>query len=274
MTPRRLHLQPVPGRRPTSRCCSTPGPRAMFPLVAEAVATVMPVESLRWITFGHVEADECGSMNMWLAAAPEQPGGPRRARLRRVAQRPVRPAAAAARRRRGASTSAASGVRQISHAARAPRLGGPGAVRGDDRHAAVRRPVHARSARGPALTTDDVVEPALAAEAMFHATCLAPAHRRDASAALGDLRADDAGDHARLVVPGRRQAGRCTTWPPPTSAWPSPPDPNPSGLAPSGLSPSGRHRGAARTRCRRAIARTPPGSSAAGRRATARRRGG
>ena len=33
----------------------------MFPLVAEAVATVMPVESLRWITFGHFEADECGS---------------------------------------------------------------------------------------------------------------------------------------------------------------------------------------------------------------------
>ncbi len=42
----------------------------MFPLVAEAVATVIPVESLRWITFGHVESDECGSMNMWLAAAP------------------------------------------------------------------------------------------------------------------------------------------------------------------------------------------------------------
>src|ERR1700752_2968440 len=46
------------------------GPRGMFPLVAEAVARVLPVESLRWITFGHVEADECGSMNMWLAAAP------------------------------------------------------------------------------------------------------------------------------------------------------------------------------------------------------------
>ncbi len=46
------------------------GPRGMFPLVAEAVATVIPVESLRWITFGHVESDECGSMNMWLAAAP------------------------------------------------------------------------------------------------------------------------------------------------------------------------------------------------------------
>src|SRR4051794_35870526 len=46
------------------------GPRAMFPLVAEAVARVLPVERLRWIAFGHVEADECGSMNMWLAAAP------------------------------------------------------------------------------------------------------------------------------------------------------------------------------------------------------------
>lgn len=46
------------------------GPRGMFPLVAEAVAKVLPVESLRWITFGHVESDECGSMNMWLAAAP------------------------------------------------------------------------------------------------------------------------------------------------------------------------------------------------------------
>lgn len=46
------------------------GLRALFPLVAAAVETVMPVERLRWITFGHVEADECGSMNQWLAAAP------------------------------------------------------------------------------------------------------------------------------------------------------------------------------------------------------------
>jgi len=46
------------------------GMRQLFPLVSEAVATVMPVERLRWITFGHVEADECGAMNQWLAAAP------------------------------------------------------------------------------------------------------------------------------------------------------------------------------------------------------------
>jgi flavorubredoxin len=46
------------------------GYRALFPLISDAVARVIPVEQLRWITFGHVEADECGAMNQWLAAAP------------------------------------------------------------------------------------------------------------------------------------------------------------------------------------------------------------
>lgn len=46
------------------------GPRRLFPLVREAVAHVLPAESLRWIAFSHVEADECGSLNEWLAAAP------------------------------------------------------------------------------------------------------------------------------------------------------------------------------------------------------------
>jgi flavorubredoxin len=30
----------------------------------------MPLDRLRWISFGHVESDECGAMNAWLAAAP------------------------------------------------------------------------------------------------------------------------------------------------------------------------------------------------------------
>jgi flavorubredoxin len=46
------------------------GMRRMFPALAEAVARVLPVETLRWLTFGHVESDECGAMNHWLAAAP------------------------------------------------------------------------------------------------------------------------------------------------------------------------------------------------------------
>jgi flavorubredoxin len=47
------------------------GPRKMFPIVREAVASVLPVERLRYIAFSHVEADECGSLNEWLAVAPQ-----------------------------------------------------------------------------------------------------------------------------------------------------------------------------------------------------------
>jgi flavorubredoxin len=47
------------------------GLRRMFPLVHAAVTRVMPPERLRWIAFGHYEADECGSMNEWLAVAPQ-----------------------------------------------------------------------------------------------------------------------------------------------------------------------------------------------------------
>ncbi|MGI0015907.1 MAG: MBL fold metallo-hydrolase, partial [Nitrososphaera sp.] len=47
------------------------GPRKMFPLVREAVLSVMPPQQLRYIAFSHVEADECGSLNEWLAVAPQ-----------------------------------------------------------------------------------------------------------------------------------------------------------------------------------------------------------
>ena len=46
------------------------GLRNTFAAVSEAIATVAPLNRLRWITFGHFEADECGAMNQFLAAAP------------------------------------------------------------------------------------------------------------------------------------------------------------------------------------------------------------
>jgi flavorubredoxin len=46
------------------------GMRGLFPLVREAVDKVLPVETLRWIAFAHVEADENGAMNEFLAVAP------------------------------------------------------------------------------------------------------------------------------------------------------------------------------------------------------------
>lgn len=47
------------------------GPRKMFPLVRQAVAHVLgDVKKLRYVGFSHVESDECGSLNEWLAVAP------------------------------------------------------------------------------------------------------------------------------------------------------------------------------------------------------------
>lgn len=47
------------------------GTKNMFPKVRDAIASVIPVESLRYIGFSHYEADECGSLNHFLEAAPE-----------------------------------------------------------------------------------------------------------------------------------------------------------------------------------------------------------
>lgn len=47
------------------------GHRSMFDGVRAAIETVLPVTELRWVTFGHVESDECGSMNEFLSVAPQ-----------------------------------------------------------------------------------------------------------------------------------------------------------------------------------------------------------
>ncbi len=46
------------------------GQRQLFPLVSEAVRTLMPLEKLRYLGLSHFEADECGAINQFLAAAP------------------------------------------------------------------------------------------------------------------------------------------------------------------------------------------------------------
>lgn len=46
------------------------GMRAIFPLVRDAVATLIEPATLRWIGFNHFEADECGSLNEWQEIAP------------------------------------------------------------------------------------------------------------------------------------------------------------------------------------------------------------
>jgi flavorubredoxin len=156
------------------------GPRRMFPLVSAAIARVVPLASLRFIAFGHIESDECGSMNELLAAAPHA---------------------------------------EVAHGAlgcmvslddlcdRAPRRLADGEVidLGGKRVRHIDTPhvphnwesrvlfeettgtlfcgdLFAQVGDGPAVTSDDLVGPALAAEAIFHATALssvtAPTIRR------------------------------------------------------------------------------------------------
>jgi len=73
------------------------GPRRMFPLVSEAVARIVPLQQLRYLAFSHFEADECGSLNEFLAVAPNaMPACSRVAAMvsvNDVADRPARPLA-------------------------------------------------------------------------------------------------------------------------------------------------------------------------------------
>ncbi|SII08887.1 putative flavoprotein [Mycobacteroides abscessus subsp. bolletii] len=46
------------------------GQNFLYPTVSQAISRVIPLESMRWISFGHVEADECGAVNRFLVAAP------------------------------------------------------------------------------------------------------------------------------------------------------------------------------------------------------------
>jgi len=160
------------------------GPRGMFPLVAEAVATVLPVESLRWITFGHVEADECGSMNMWLTAAPSSQVAHGALgcdiSLNDLCDRPPRALEEGEVLDIGGKRLRQISTPHVPHGWEAQVLfeETTGTLLCGDLFSQVGAP--------PALTTDDVIDPAMAAEEMFHATCLAP-HTAATLRSLGDL---------------------------------------------------------------------------------------
>jgi flavorubredoxin len=160
------------------------GQRMLFPLVAEAVATVVPVESLRWITFGHVESDECGSMNMWLAAAP----GSQVAHgalgcdisLNDLCDRPPRALAEGEVIDLGGKR-----VRQIS-TPHVPHNWEAQVLFEETTGTLFCGDLFTHLGAPPALTTEDVVDPALAAEDLFHATALA-SQTGQTLRALGDL---------------------------------------------------------------------------------------
>jgi flavorubredoxin len=148
------------------------GLRAMFPAMSEAVATVLPVESVRWLTFGHVEADECGSINSWLAAAPRSEvaqGFIGSLYVGDMVDRPCRVLAD--------DEVLDLGGKRVRHldTPHVPHSWDARALYEETTGTLLCGDLFTHIGRGPALITDDVVEPAIAAEDMFLATSLTPA---------------------------------------------------------------------------------------------------
>jgi flavorubredoxin len=149
------------------------GPRRMFPLVSSAVARIVPIESLRWIAFGHVEADECGSMNEWLAAAPraEVAHGATgvMGSLNDLADRP--PCALAD------GEALDLGGKRVRHldTPHVPHCWEARVLYDETTKTLLCGDLFTHLGNGPALTKADVVGPAREAEALFHASAITPA---------------------------------------------------------------------------------------------------
>jgi len=148
------------------------GPKGMFPLVSAAIETVRPVADLRWITFGHLEADECGAMNAFLGAAPNSTVAHGAmgcmVSLNDLCDREPRPLA-------DGEVLDIGGLR-LRH------IDTPHVPHGWDARVLYEEvtgtlfcgDLFSHLGGGPAVTTSDVVEPADAAETVFGATCLTP----------------------------------------------------------------------------------------------------
>ncbi len=149
------------------------GLRKMFPLVCAAVARIMPVQRLRWITFGHFEADECGSMNEWLAAAPraEVAHGTvgSMVSIADMADRPPRVLADGEIIDLGGKR-----VRYVD-TPHVPHGWDAGVIFEETTGTLFCGDLFTHPGNGPPLTEADIVGPAMAAEDLFHQTSLGPA---------------------------------------------------------------------------------------------------
>ncbi|MGH3781556.1 MAG: hypothetical protein ACRDRO_13265 [Pseudonocardiaceae bacterium] len=149
------------------------GHRSMFPSVSEAITSVLPVERLRWITFGHVESDECGSMNLFLVAAPgsEVAHGALgcMVSLDEMADRRPRPLAD--------GEVIDLGGRQVRHidTPHVPHAWEARVLFEESTRTLLCGDLFTHLGGGPAVTEGDIVGPAEQAEDVFHATCLTPA---------------------------------------------------------------------------------------------------
>ncbi|WP_433602572.1 MBL fold metallo-hydrolase [Nocardia sp. CA-135953] len=149
------------------------GMRALFPLVSAEIARIMPVERLRWITFGHVEADECGAMNLFLGAAPHAQVAHGElgclVSIDDMADRQPR--------RLADGEVIDLGGRRVRHldTPHAPHNWEARVLYEETTGVLFCGDLMTQLGNGPALTDSDLVEPAAVAEDVFHATSLGPA---------------------------------------------------------------------------------------------------
>jgi flavorubredoxin len=152
------------------------GPRRMFPLVSEAVARIVPLARLRWIAFGHVESDECGAMNEFLAAAPRSEVAHGAlgcmVSLDDLCDRPPRKLAD--------GEVIDLGGRRVRHidTPHVPHNWEARVLFEETTGTLFCGDLFTHAGDGPALTEGDIVGPALAAEEFFHATALSPVTAR------------------------------------------------------------------------------------------------
>lgn len=149
------------------------GHRRMFPLVSAAVGRVMPVDRLRWVTFGHYEADESGAMNDWLAAAPkaEVAHGETACMvtLADAADRPPRVL------KDGEVIHLGGGKRlRYLDTPHVPHAWESGLLYEESTETLFCGDLFTQTGGGPALTEGDIVGPAIATEDMFRSSSLSP----------------------------------------------------------------------------------------------------
>jgi flavorubredoxin len=150
------------------------GLRKMFPLNREALSRLIPPERLRWIAYGHFEADECGAMNEWLAVAPQAQAAHGETgclvSLNDFADRPPRVLAD------GEITDLGGGKRvRFIGTPHTPHGWDAGVLYEESTGTLLCGDLFTQLGDGPALTGGDVVGPAIAAEDLFKYSALNPA---------------------------------------------------------------------------------------------------
>ncbi len=153
------------------------GMRQLFPHVSDAIEQVMPVERLRWIAFSHLEADECGAVDEFLAAAPhaQVAHGALGVTLSLQDQLPRPP--------RALDDGDVLDIGGATLARRVIEIATPHVPHNWESHMFFEQETGTlflgdlltQLGNGPAMTSKDLLEDAIAAEDLFHQTSLGPA---------------------------------------------------------------------------------------------------